>query len=307
MPELSIPNPAQRTLCPLIKSINVTMDTLLKSVSRTFYLSIHRLPADMRAGVSVGYLLARATDSVADAKLIPHADRTATLIAMQKAIAESADACPIPAAICAAADTPAEVALLTRFNEALQALSKLPQQQASLVRDVLSSILQGQLWDLSFFEEHSRVLSDEQTRLYTYRVAGCVGRFWTRLGRATLGDDFCTAEEADDMEEAAIRYGCGLQLINILRDRDEDARTRGREYLCSDPQVWMKRAERAMQDGLEYARRLRGWRVRVASMLPALLGLKTLAKLRRAKPGKKVKISRLAVFGSILRAILAAL
>ena len=47
--------------------------------------------------------------------------------------------------------------------------------------------------------------------------------------------------------------------------------------------------------------------VRVASMLPALLGLKTLAKLRRAKPGKKVKISRLAVYGSILRAILAAL
>lgn len=280
------------------------MDPLLKSVSRTFYLSIKRLPPKMRAGVAVGYLLARATDSVADASRIPHAERIATLRAMGQSIAGTAQEAPIPEAICEAADTPAEAALLTRFGDVLDALAKLPPQQATLVREVLASILQGQLWDLSFFEEHTRVLSDEQTRLYTYRVAGCVGRFWTRLGRVTLGDHFCAAEEVEEMEEAAVRYGCGLQLINILRDREEDARTRGREYLCSDAQVWMDRAERAMQDGLDYARRLRGWRVRVASMLPALLGIKTLAKLRRAKSGKRVKISRATVYSCVLCALL---
>lgn len=283
------------------------MDTLLKSVSRTFYLSIKRLPTKMRAGVAVAYLLARATDSIADATRIPHAERIATLHAMGQYIAGEAKGQSISMAICEAADTPAEGALLTRFGEILEALDALPPVQAILVREVLASILQGQLWDLSFFEEHTRVLSDEQTRLYTYRVAGCVGRFWTRLGRATLGDHFCAEEEAEEMEEAAIRYGCGLQLINILRDREEDARTRGREYLCSDAQVWMDRAERAMQDGLDYARRLRGRRVRVASMLPALLGIKTLSKLRHAKPGKRVKISRAAVYSSLLRAILSSL
>lgn len=261
----------------------------------------------MRAGVAVGYLLARATDSVADASRIPHAERIATLRTMGRVIAGTEKKYPIPMTICEAADTSAETELLKRFDDALDALSNLPPQQASLVREVLASIIQGQLWDLSFFEEHTCVLSDEQTRLYTYRVAGCVGRFWTRLGRACLGDAFCREDEMEGMEEAATRYGCGLQIINILRDHNEDVRTRGRDYLCSDPQVWMSRAERAMQDGLDYARRLRGWRIRVASMLPALLGLKTLAKLRYAKQDERVKISRMTVYCTVLRAIFAAM
>ncbi len=279
------------------------MDSLLKSVSRTFYLSISLLPFPMRRSVAVAYLLARATDSVADAKRIPHTRRVVALQNMGRDIASSSPILPIEPELCAAADTPAEVELLSRFGEVHQALISLPDDQVTIIREVLASILQGQLWDISFFEQHARVLSDEQTRLYIYRVAGCVGRFWTRLGRLALGDAFCHAEEADALEEAAVRYGCGLQLINIIRDRDEDVRDRGRDYLCSDSRVWLERAERAMHDGVDYSLRLNGWRVRVASMLPALLGLKTIAKLRHAKPGKRVKISRYAVYTTILRAL----
>jgi farnesyl-diphosphate farnesyltransferase len=39
---------------------------LLKSVSRSFYLTIRFLPKQMRPAVALGYMLARATDSVAD-------------------------------------------------------------------------------------------------------------------------------------------------------------------------------------------------------------------------------------------------
>ena len=39
---------------------------LLSAVSRSFYLSMRFLPREMRPGVAVGYLLARATDTVAD-------------------------------------------------------------------------------------------------------------------------------------------------------------------------------------------------------------------------------------------------
>src|SRR4051812_28226914 len=39
---------------------------LLRGVSRSFYLSIRLLPAGMREPVAVGYLLARASDTVAD-------------------------------------------------------------------------------------------------------------------------------------------------------------------------------------------------------------------------------------------------
>jgi len=43
------------------------LDHLLSAVSRSFYLSMRFLPREMRPGVAVGYLLARATDTVADA------------------------------------------------------------------------------------------------------------------------------------------------------------------------------------------------------------------------------------------------
>ena len=282
---------------------------LLKAVSRSFYLTISWLPREMQPGVAVAYLLARATDSVADTAAAPVYRRVEALKKMQAAIeGECADMSELMQELrCRMdAENAAETELLSRFDEAVAALAELPEEQMSLVRRVLEVIIQGQLWDLTFFEEHTEVLSDEQTRLYTYRVAGCVGRFWTQLGLVALGDRFCDTEKADVMEEAGVRYGCGLQLVNILRDREEDAR-RGRSYLCSDAAVWFDRAERYLQDGLDYSRRLRMRKLRFATMLPALLGLKTLKALRHAKQGRRVKISRRAVYASMLRAFFAAL
>ena len=40
---------------------------VLKDVSRSFYLSLRFLPKGFRAPTSVGYLLARASDTIADA------------------------------------------------------------------------------------------------------------------------------------------------------------------------------------------------------------------------------------------------
>lgn len=282
-------------------------DHLLKAVSRSFYLTIKWLPEEMRPGISVGYLLARATDSVADSSAAPLPRRVETLQMMQAAIEGETPPELMPLLRGEVeAENVSEAELLARFDEALAALRALPVQQAAEVRETLRTIICGQLWDLSFFEEHAQVLTDEQTRQYTYRVAGCVGRFWTRLGLCTMGARFCAPETADLMSEAGVRYGCGLQLVNILRDRDEDA-ARGRSYLCSEPRVWADRAERYLRDGLDYSRRLKTYRLRFATMLPALLGLKTLAALRRAQPGMRVKIPRRAVYASLLRALLAAL
>lgn len=278
---------------------------LLRAVSRSFYLSIAWLPRQMRAAIGTAYLLARATDSVADAAHVSPARKQEVLKRMREAIA-GAPWKPLSAEFCEAADTQAEAELLARFDEALEELKNLPSDQAELVRGVLSVITDGQLWDLSFFEEHNCVLSDEQTRLYLYRVAGCVGRFWTRLGFLTMGEKFAPLEQRDLLEEAGVRYGCGLQLVNILRDHEEDA-GRGRIYLCSDREEWMNRAERYLRDGLDYSERLGSFRVRFASMLPALLGLRTMRALRHARPGKRVKISRCSVYAAMLQAFVASL
>src|SRR5690242_13364728 len=45
--------------------------TILRSVSRSFYLSIRFLPSQLREPVALAYLLARTTDTVADTAGIP--------------------------------------------------------------------------------------------------------------------------------------------------------------------------------------------------------------------------------------------
>ncbi len=285
---------------------------LLKAVSRSFYLSMHWLAPAMRRGVSLGYLLARATDSVADTSTAPAERRAEVLQQMGKAICrqlafgEEQDllSC-LQGEMAQAQQNPAECRLLQCFSEALQALRACTAAEQELVQRVLTTIVEGQLWDILYFEQHTAVTSDEQTLDYCYMVAGCVGAFWTELGYATLGQGFAAPARRELMRQAAVRYGRGLQLVNILRDTAEDA-SRGRCYLCSERRLWLARAERWLADGVDYSRRLRGYRLRFASMLPALIGQKTLALLRlhgTAQPGgRKVKIARRAVYACMVRA-----
>lgn len=284
-------------------------NALLKAVSRSFYLSMVFLPKPMRRGIALGYLLARATDSVADTSTAAPQRREAVLRAMGRSLSageavegEAALLADLSGPMAGAQQKPAEAELLRRFGECLMALRALPEGEAALVRQVLATILEGQIWDITFFRGQRRVTSDEETQHYTYSVAGCVGEFWTRLGVLTLGGDFCAPERLELMVEAGVRYGRGLQLINILRDRAEDE-SRGRCYLCSDPVKWMGRAERYLRDGVDYSRRLRRFSLRFASMLPALIGLKTLRLIRMSPPGVRVKIPRREVYASMLRAL----
>src|SRR5437899_11006110 len=52
---------------------------LLRSVSRSFYLSIRLLPALLREPIALAYLLARTSDTVADTSQIPVTVRMETL------------------------------------------------------------------------------------------------------------------------------------------------------------------------------------------------------------------------------------
>ena len=281
---------------------------LLKAVSRSFYLSMVWLPSAMRRGIALGYLLARATDSVADTSAAAPDTRIEVLQQMGQAVAGTLPAAGLAGLLhmlrtdmAAAQGNPAEALLLSRFDECLNLLTQLPDAEKVLVQKVLATIVEGQLWDLRYFAAQSTVGSDAETLRYTYMVAGCVGEFWTELGLATMADKFCAADRREVMVEAGIRYGRGLQLVNILRDQEEDA-ARGRVYLCSDAGAWMRRAERYLADGLDYARRLGMFRLRFTAMLPALLGQKTLRLISRRAGSARVKISRTSVYLSLLNA-----
>src|SRR6202012_216757 len=63
---------------------------------------------------------------------------------------------------------------------------------------------------------------------YTYRVAGCVGEFWTKLCRAHLFPKVRLDE--DELRVNGVRFCKGLKLFNILRDVPADLK-KGRCYL----------------------------------------------------------------------------
>ena len=162
----------------------------------------------------------------------------------------------------------------------------------------------GQVLDLERFRNPKQLLALETSAEldeYTYLVAGSAGEFWTRLCFRHL-PKFATRSETE-MLGLAKRYGMGLQLINILRDAGADLRA-GRCYFPNEElaaatmepsqilrepgrfqpiyRKWREKAEQGIEAGIKYANAVRNRRVRFATVLPALIGARTLALLRDA-------------------------
>src|SRR5436305_11632874 len=67
-------------------SVPVLRGSILAQVSRSFYLSIRLLPKKLRDPVSIGYLLARASDTIADTTDLPIELRTEKLRVLTRGI-----------------------------------------------------------------------------------------------------------------------------------------------------------------------------------------------------------------------------
>src|SRR6266850_1319639 len=194
---------------------------LLRDVSRSFYRTLSILPGKIRTQISLAYLLARTTDTIADTELVPAAQRLEALRELRARILGSRRE-PVNFAVFARQQaSPAEATLLENCETSLALLETLPERDRELVRKVLDIIAGGQELDLLRFagatSEHPVALqTDEELDDYAFRVAGCVGDFWTRVCRAHI----FTKDKLDDafLIENGIRFGKGLQLINILRD-----------------------------------------------------------------------------------------
>jgi len=314
--------------------MNSQFSQLLKQTSRSFYLTLRVLPAAVRPQIGLAYLLARTSDTIADTELVPLDQR---LKALQTFRERMSDLTLVPLDFgelgrCQAA--PAERALLEQAERSVGYLRTLASADLEWVRTLLNTIIGGQELDLRRFAGASAqnivaLQTDADLDDYTYRVAGCVGEFWTRLCRAHL---FPRAQ-ADDAQLLAdgVRFGKGLQLANILRDLPADLR----QYRCylpaerlagfglrpadllkreNEPRLrplyneYLDRAQAHLAAGWAYANALpRGQvRVRLACAWPILIGMRTLARLRSATvldAAQRVKISRAEVRGILLRSL----
>jgi farnesyl-diphosphate farnesyltransferase len=318
---------------------------LLRQVSRSFYLTVRVLPGTIRPQIGLAYLLARATDTIADTRLVSAVKRRAALREMRAAILEVAEGrspqVPDFGELAAAQEAQgghgslAERRLLANTTELLEALGALAIEDRKRISVLLEIITRGQETDLARFgstspEQITALEADNDLEEYTYCVAGCVGEYWTRMCRAHL---FPKADLDDTFLLASgIRFGKGLQLVNILRDLPGDLR-QGRCYLPRtrlaarglEPAAlldagamgrfrplyaaYLKQAEELLAAGWTYTNALPcgQMRVRLACAWPILIGMKTLARLRAANVldnRHRVKVSRREVRGLILHSVL---
>jgi len=301
----------------MVKDFENLRGPILRAVSRSFYLSLRALPRALRDPLSLAYLLARATDTIADTPGVPANVRTEALRNLVDAIQGAADrAMTVRDLFAPVQRDAAERALIDALPAALVWLDALEERDRSEVRAVLQKINRGQTLDLERFSgtEMQALPTAADLDEYTYLVAGCVGEFWTRLCFAHVKNFSDRAET--EMRELGVQYGKGLQLINILRDAGADLR-HGRCYLPASElhslgltaeeilrnparvepimRPWLEKAERGLAAGIEYACAIRLRRIRFATALPALIGARTLALLREAGPEvfeRKIKVSR---------------
>lgn len=263
--------------------------------------------------MSLAYLLARASDTLADTEglgaelrrdmlegfgeIMRGADRVAWMDALKKEV--------IP---CQKHE--GEIVLLTHIDEIFDWFHGMADgQRYGAITKLMEHILHGQSLDIERFElqQCGGLREDAELEEYCFLVAGCVGEFWTTIGNICLPG--FSSIDVDGLTQMGINYGKGLQLINILRDLPSDLKA-GRCYLpVSDPSDldlviseaarWRAQARQYLEDGQAYAKSLTLRRVRAATALPGMIGESTLDLLEDASwEGLEagVKVSRRDVY-----------
>ncbi|HTV38926.1 MAG TPA: phytoene/squalene synthase family protein [Candidatus Sulfotelmatobacter sp.] len=315
---------------------------LVRATSRSFYLTLQVLPPAIRGQIGFAYLVARAADTIADTEIVPINRRVEALQKLREAV-QGRNPAPLNLEDLAGKQgADGERILLEKIGSIIGELQTYSTDDQKRIRDVLAIITGGQELDLNRFTPSAIVDPMGLPRItaletnaelddYTYRVAGCVGEFWTKICRAHL---FPKARlDDEEFRVNGVRFGKGLQLINILRDLPADLK-KGRCYLPAEKlekyklspstllsQVnesrfrplfneYLHKAEEHLRAGWEYTNMVpfNQFRVRLACAWPILIGIKTIEKLRVASVielQQGVKISRKDIRGLLAKSILA--
>jgi Phytoene/squalene synthetase len=305
----------------------VLLGPLLKSVSRSFYITLRVLPVGMRDPIGLAYLLARAADTIADTSLIPPGLRMELLLSLRNqvnGVPDQAALTHMAAEVGSQQKDLDEKVLLESLGAALTVLSQLSPSDRESVRDIVTTLTRGMEFDLSTFPDESSgriVALREFSELdqYTYMVAGCAGEFWTKMTFVHVPGTFTGDPEI--VLNRGVRFGKALQMTNVLRDCGKDLRI-GRCYLPSAmldrfglspqdlllPQTSLParpllfelvgKALDHFREAIDYTLSLPPFavRLRLACLWPVLIGLETLLLLvsndHWLDPAKVSKIRR---------------
>ncbi len=204
----------------------------LKETSRTFYIPISRLPAELQEGVASAYLCMRAIDDIED-----HADLDSTTkIKLLQAISLNLQA----------SDQQVDFAAFDRtffaYKNALPEVSLRIGEWAAIA----PASIAPRIWDataamadrMAYWSANNwSIHTEADLNRYTFSVAGAVGLM--------LSDLWAWYDGTQSNRTDAIGFGRGLQAVNILRNHGDDL-SRGVEFYPdgwgnADMQVYARR------------------------------------------------------------------
>jgi len=274
------------------------LNDLLQKTSRTFALTIPLLPEPTRHEVGVAYLLFRIIDCFEDATQWPPEKRVEALVEFVRLLEDdTVRTLDITEAVAGwVREPPLDhpgyqelISLTPRVREWHRELRAEARQQ-------IERHLVHTAYGMAAFVSRTngagalRLDTLEELREYCYVVAGIVGQLLTEL--YLLG---CPQLErvAPDLRELALRFGEGLQLVNILKDAQPDAAA-GRVYLPHEVTLdeVFDVAREDLVAALEYTELLRtadaDFGVVAFNAMNARLALATLRVLRDRGLGSKL-------------------
>lgn len=191
---------------------------VLKETSRTFYIPITFLKADLKYSVASAYLVLRAIDEIEDHESIQNTTKFDLLMQLSELFKRpftQEEYCDIIAPV---KEQLPEVSI--RLVDWIQAC---PEGSRSLMMETASEMAFGMAkWAKENWQVHTKEDLDD----YTYYVAGCVGVYLSKLWNWSYGQE--------TNEELAIEFGRGLQIVNILRNQKEDKEERSVSFVPDD-------------------------------------------------------------------------
>ena len=304
--------------------VNHKIDDLLKTTSRSFYPTLKYLPKKVRGQIGLLYLLARVADTIADSKSGETDELLRLLRDYNKVAQGNSNNLPDFSELAEIQDNPHEAELLRNVQDVVDGLTIYSEGDRQRMLECLDVIVGGQILDLERFgtakEGGSLSALNNNSELddYTFRVAGCVGVFWTKMSIAHLIS--LPSEKEDEFFEKGIRFGKALQMINILRDIPEDLRF-GRCYIPEQELSKHKMKPEDLYDpnnidkfrplydeyldltndhldaAVEYIKMLpeTQFRLKASCMLPVLIGQRTVTLLREGNildSADRIKVTR---------------
>jgi len=210
----------------------------LQKTSRTFALTIPMLPEPLRTEIGIAYLLFRIIDTFEDATAWSPAKRMDALRQFERLL-DHADEREVTGAVAAWTRDPpvAHPGYLELLGAAPRVISWCRRLDPAARSEICRHLNRSALGMCEFIRRTDgqgllRLATMQELRDYCFVVAGIVGEMLTELFVLSGGPRLAATAGAE-LRARSVRFGEGLQLVNILKDVGADA-AEGRVYLPRD-------------------------------------------------------------------------